>query len=43
MKWSRFQPIWIVLKTEVGKLDVGKLKTVAQDLKQLSIVVDTNV
>ena len=31
------------LKTEVGKLDVGKLKTAAQDLKQLSIVVDTNV
>ena len=31
------------LKTEVRKLDVGKLKTVAQDLKQLSIVVDTNV
>ena len=31
------------LKTEVDKLDVGKLKTVAQDLKQLSIVVDTNV
>ena len=31
------------LKTEVGKLDVGKLMTVTQDLKQLSIVVDKNV
>ena len=38
-----FQLVWIILKTKLDNLDVGKLKTVPVDLKKLSDVVDNEV
>ena len=38
-----FQLVWILLKTKVGDLDVGKLKIVPVDLKKLSDVVNNEV
>ena len=38
-----FQLVWIILKTKLDKLDVGKLKTVPVELEKLSDVVDNEV
>ena len=38
-----FQLVWIILKTKLDNLDVGKLKTVPVELKKLSDVVDNEV
>ena len=38
-----FQLVWIILKTKIDDLDVGKLKTVRVDFKKLSDVVDKEV
>ena len=42
-KLIMFQLVWIILKTKLDNLDVGKLKTVPVDLKKLSDVVDNEV
>ena len=42
-KLIMFQLVWIILKTKLDNLDVGKLKTVPADLKKLSDVVDNEV
>ena len=38
-----FQLVWIILKTKIDDLDVGKLKTVRVDFRKLSDVVDKEV
>ena len=42
-KLIMFQLVWIILKTKLDNLDVGKLKAVPVDLKKLSDVVDNEV
>ena len=42
-KLIMFQLVWIILKTKLDNLDVGKLKTVPVELKKLSDVVDNEV
>ena len=38
-----YQLVWIIYKTKVDDLDVGKMKTGLVDLKKISDVVDNEV